>query len=141
MRWIGWEGGARGGGVGVCDPDEAVVTPLTTLAFAGAEPFADVVAALVGERSVEGIVVGVPVTGTGEGRGERRVRRVVEALHGRLSIPVEECDERGTTAVAAERLREAGVPPHRHRERIDAVAAAVILESFLAGRRGAAGRR
>jgi len=44
-------------------------------------------------------------------------------------------DERGTTAVAEERLREAGVPARRLRSVVDSVAAQVILDDFLARRK------
>lgn len=135
VRWLSLDVGAQRVGVAVCDAGEEVVTPSSTLPFRDPRTLAAAVAILVRERGIEGVVVGVPVTRSGEGRGERRVRSVIDELRVALTIPVEECDERGTTAAASERLRDAGVPARRQRALIDAVAAAVILEGFLALRR------
>ncbi len=120
----------------MCDSEETVITPLTCLSYRGPARLADQVAALAGERAVGGVVVGLPVTHAGTGRGERRVSEVVAALRARLSIPVELSDERGSTAAARAYLREAGVPVRRWDGVIDSLAAQLILETFLArGRR------
>ncbi len=131
MRWLALDVGRVRVGVAVSDGDERVVTPLPPLLFAGPDALADAVAALVQEREVGGVAIGVPVTESGEGRGERRVAAVVAALRARLAVPVETVDERGTTVAAQALLREAGVPPRRWDSVIDGLAARLILESFL----------
>lgn len=124
----------------MCDDEERVSTPLAPLAFDGPAAFAAAVAALVSERDIGGVVVGVPITRNGTGRGERRVAAVVEALREKLSVPVETEDERGTSVEAATLLREAGVPPARRAALVDGVAARIILDAFLARRREASRR-
>lgn len=137
MRWLALDVGSRRVGVALCDAGERVSTPLAALEFGSAEQLAARVAALAAEREAGGIVVGVPLTRSGAGRGEQRVLAVVEALRRLLSIPVVTADERGTTAAAEERLRAAGVPPRRMRAVVDSVAAQVILDDFLARRQRA----
>lgn len=134
MRWLALDVGRIRVGVAVCDGDERVVTPLPALGFAGPEALAAAIAALVREREVGGVVVGVPVTRAGAGRGERRVAGVVDALRAALAVPVETADERGTTLAAQALLREAGVPPRRWESLVDGLAARLILETYLAGR-------
>lgn len=135
MRWLALDVGTRRVGVAVCDAGETVTTPLAALTFGSAEQLAVRVAALAGEREIGGIVVGLPVTLAAASRGEQRVRAVVAALARLVAVPVVTVDERGTTAVAEERLREAGVPARRLRSVVDSVAAQVILDDFLARRK------
>ena len=131
MRWLALDVGSRRVGVAVCDAEERLVSALPALAFAGPERLAEAVAGLVTAREAGGVVVGVPVTRGGEGRGERRVAKVVTSLRGRLAVPVETVDETGTTAAARSLLEEAGVPRRRWPELVDSAAARVILEGFL----------
>ena len=139
MRWLALDVGSRRVGVAVCDGGERVVTPAAAIPFAAPEVLAGNVRRLVSEREAEGVVVGLPVTLSGEGRGERRVRRVVEALRAVLDVPVELVDERGTTKAAEALLREAGVPPRRWPDLIDSTAARIILETHLQKRASARG--
>lgn len=140
MRWLGLDIGSRRVGVAVCDDQERVSTPLAPLRFGGPAALAAEVAALVADRHVGGVVVGVPVTRHGTGRGERRVAEVIEVLRGTVPVPIETEDERGTSVEAEALLREAGVPPARRATLVDGVAARIILDAFLARRREASRR-
>ncbi|MGI9021193.1 MAG: Holliday junction resolvase RuvX [Solirubrobacterales bacterium] len=97
-------------------------------------PGAEAVARLAREHEAERVVVGLPVSLDGsEGKQARVARefrdRLAEVLPG---IPVETYDERLTTRMAETSAREgAGAPP-------DALAAAHLLEGYLAARRGGA---
>lgn len=139
MRWLALDVGISRVGLAVCDAGERVVTPLRPLDFPGVEGMVPALAPIVREYGVEGLVVGVPVTRAGAGRGERRVGEVEGRLRA-LGLPVESEDERGTTAAAETLLREAGVPRRRWRDVVDGVAAQLILESFLARRKREGGR-
>ncbi len=95
---------------------------------------------LVRERDVATIVVGLPLRGEGEvGIQAQKVRAFTAQLkaalaHAGLSTPIEEWDESMTTHDAEEKLREAGVRRVRRVQMIDAMAAIIILESYLRGR-------
>ena len=142
MRWLALDVGSRRVGVAVCDAEELVTTALPALVFAGPERVAERVAELVREREADGVVVGVPRTRSGQGRGERRAAAVVAALRGCVTVPVEVADESGTTAAAEELLAETGVPRRRWRSLVDSVAARIILEGYLSmrGPRGGGSR-
>jgi len=131
MRWLALDLGRRRVGAALCDSAETVTTTLPPFAF---ESLLESITAIITGYGVEGIVVGVPVTRRGKGRGEARAAEVVARLAG-LGLPVEREDERGTTATAEALLREAGVPRHKWAERVDSLAAQLILESFLDRRR------
>lgn len=94
---------------------------------------------LVESRCIGVVVVGLPVTRAGQGRGEARVAEVVAELSSCLDVPVSTEDERGTTIEAEARLRDAGVPLQRRRNLVDSVAAQIILESHLARAHRASG--
>jgi putative holliday junction resolvase len=134
MRWLALDVGSKRVGVAVCDADERVATALRPLPFAGAAALAAAVARLVGELEAGGVVVGVPVTRLGQGRGEARVAAVVAALESVLAVGVVTVDERGTTKEAEQLLAEAGVPRRRWDDLVDGLAAKLILETHLAAR-------
>ncbi|HUK11918.1 MAG TPA: Holliday junction resolvase RuvX [Thermoanaerobaculaceae bacterium] len=132
MRWLALDVGSRRVGVATCDPEGRVATALRPIPFAGAERLALEVARLVATWDAGGVVVGLPATRAGRGRGERRVAEVVAALRVQLAVVVATEDERGTTAAAEAELAAAGVPRRRWPELVDGVAARLILEQHLA---------
>ena len=87
---------------------------------------------LARQREVEGIVVGVPYTLSGElGHQAKRVQGFIRALKNHTDLPVHTVDERFTSFEAEGLLREAGRQPSRQRGALDAAAAALILQRFL----------
>lgn len=135
MRWLALDVGAKRVGVALSDSEERVVTPQATIPFGSPQKLAQRVATLVRSLNVEAVLVGVPTTRSGQSRGEARVRHVVAVLTEVLPVPVTTWDERGTTQEAEALLAECGVPARKRREKLDALAAALLLESFLALRR------
>ncbi len=88
------------------------------------------VARLVTELGAERVVVGLPLSLSGDvGPQARRVTRYAQALARALTVPVELYDERYSTVTADELLAEGG--RKRRRTPIDAAAAAVILQGYL----------
>ena len=60
-----------------------------------------------------------------------RAHKFGDALAEASGLPVVYSDERLTTVEAQRILQDSGVPPKKARQQIDAVAAAVILQSYL----------
>jgi putative Holliday junction resolvase len=96
----------------------------------------DVIAAEAAARGVECLAVGLPKNMDGT-RGERaqKSERLAEILRVKTALPVFLWDERRTTAEAQRILHTAGRSGRRGRAKLDAVAAALILEGFLLSRR------
>jgi putative Holliday junction resolvase len=141
MRWLALDIGSRRVGVAICDAEERLASSLPVIEYRGPERLTDAVAELVRARGAEGVVVGVPITRAGRGRGEQRVSTVVASLRRRLEVPVETADESGTTSDARSLLAETGVPPRQWPELVDSVAARLILEGYLAERQVRRSRR
>ncbi|PSQ96134.1 MAG: Holliday junction resolvase RuvX [Bacteroidetes bacterium SW_9_63_38] len=98
----------------------------------------DTIASLNDEEGIEVIVVGWPLTEAGEeGEATEMVEGFVERLCETLGpVPVERRDERYTSEMAKDLLRRAGVsqPGRYDKGRVDAAAAAVILQDYLDSR-------
>jgi len=130
MRILALDVGERRIGVAVSDPTGTLATPHSVIRRRSkAEDFA-AVARLAAELGAERVVVGLPLSLDGSvGPQARRVTRYAQALARTLSVPVELYDERYSTLTADELLAEGG---RKRRTPIDAAAAAVILQDYLA---------
>ena len=117
--------GAARTGVAISDATGTLARPVTVVERAASAAGLRRLAELVASEEPERIVVGLPLTLRGEaGAQAEETGRFVAALRGAVSIPVEQFDERFTTALAA-RSVAASAPE-------DARAAAHLLESYLA---------
>jgi putative Holliday junction resolvase len=136
VRVLALDMGERRVGVAVSDPTGTVARPLQTLVRGSRQEDFAAIAGLVAEYDIGLLVVGRPLSLDGtEGPQARRVIRYVEALAARLPIRVVLWDERFTTAAAQEILRQSRGKKRRRQARsageVDAIAAAVILQSYL----------
>ena len=85
------------------------------------------VARVAGEREAGKIVVGLPVSLSGEDSGQTALTRTFASELGeRVEVPVETWDERFTTRMAAQTRRDTGAGSAE-----DSIAAAHLLESYL----------
>ena len=124
-------------GLAVSDPTGIVVTPLEALVRVDGSDDILAVATVAQEWDVAAIVIGLPLGMDGRrGLQARKALEFCDRLKNTTSTPVSTWDERLSTVEAAARLRDAGVRASRDRGRLDSAAAAVILEAFLASRRG-----
>jgi putative Holliday junction resolvase len=137
MRILALDVGDRRVGVAVSDETGLVATPLTTIQRKSkADDFARV-ASLVREQRVSKLVVGHPLNDDGSaGPQARRIERYAAALEealraADLNLPLVLWDERLSTQRAQEAMISAGRNAKDRRSRIDAVAAAVILQDYL----------
>jgi putative holliday junction resolvase len=121
MRILALDHGLARTGVAICDPTETLARPLEAI-----EPELEAVAAVVEREGAELVVVGLPVSLSGEeGEQARLARGFAGRLAAELAVPVETYDERLTTRLAAGSARAgaSGAP--------DSLAAAHLLESYL----------
>lgn len=142
MRVIGLDLGSKRIGVAVSDRSGTIATPLTVLQRRG-RPADDhrAIAALVAEEEAEMVVVGLPLSLSGEfGPAAKAALREVDAIASVVGVPVETCDERLSTVTADRTLMEANMRADARRRVVDKVAAAVILQSWLDARHGSAER-
>jgi putative Holliday junction resolvase len=136
MRLLALDVGERRIGLAVSDPTGTIARPLYALERASKEEDFSAIAALVGEYDAEAVVVGRPLSLDGSvGPQARRIAGYAQELAEYLDVPVIQWDERFSTARADEILRQTRREKAKRRARangeIDAIAAAVILQSYL----------
>lgn len=123
-------------GLAICDANEVLSSPAGVLAERDREKLARTVAREALSRCAEGIVIGLPRNMDGsEGESAKNARAFAERLKEIVRIPVAMQDERGTTITAHSYLDETGTYGKKRKAVVDAVAATVILDDFLAYRR------
>lgn len=132
MRILALDHGTVRIGVAVSDELKMMAHPMD---FIPAEPLPaalDRVKALVVEKAVEQIVVGMPRNMDGSyGESAARVREFVGVLKEAVTVPVRTWDERLTTVSAARALRQGGGKKTEHRQKIDSTSAAILLQGYL----------
>lgn len=114
-------------GCAVSDPTGTIVTPLQSVERPSTRRGMDAIVALVHDREVEQVVVGLPVSLRGEDTEQtQEAREFAAALALKLGseMPVDLYDERYTTRIAS-RMRDTSTSE-------DSRAAAVLLEGWLA---------
>jgi putative holliday junction resolvase len=135
MTVVALDLGRRRIGLAVSDDSEAHVFPLGAIERRGGRADFHEIARCLRDYRVGRIVVGLPLNMDGtEGAPARAARAFAERLGQELNLPVEMFDERLTSFEAEDRLKESGVGRKAKKAAIDAVAAAVILEGWLAAR-------
>lgn len=129
---LGLDYGGRRIGLAVSDAEGAIAFPVGALQRKGLGRDLAALGELIRERGVVAIVVGLPLQLDGRaGAGAEAARAFAEALRGATGLPVELVDERYTTALAERVLAEAPRRARRSKEKVDALAATLILRSYL----------
>lgn len=125
-------------GVAFSDPDQTLALPHAAIDRASETDAVTAVLDLAEENGVQEIVVGLPLSLSGEaGPQAREVTGFARSLSARAEVPVTTMDERYSTVEAERLIRQAGQQPSRNRAGVDAMAAAIILQSYLDSRRSA----
>jgi putative Holliday junction resolvase len=137
MRVLGIDVGARRVGLAISDRSQTLARPLTTLAVKG---YHDAVARVLAEierlsgeeDGLTTIVVGLPLKLDGSPSEQTaRVSAFVVALTARTRLPIVRIDERLTSVEAESRLAVHERDWRQRKTRLDAAAAAVILQEYL----------
>lgn len=135
MRVLSLDVGDKRVGVAISDPSQTIARSLKVIQRDSRQENFAAVLGLVEEYEVGKVVVGYPRSLDGEAHAQaEKVERYAAGLAEALTVPVLLWDERFSTVSAERMMREAGLSGRKKRERIDAVAAAVILQDYLDSR-------
>jgi putative Holliday junction resolvase len=119
-------------GVAVTDPEQRFASPLENYTRAGQAADAARFKRLAAEERLVGFVVGLPVhTDGNESRKSFEARQFGKWLVELTGLPVRYFDERYTSAQAESLLQEAGFTSKRRKERLDMLAAQLMLTAYL----------
>jgi putative Holliday junction resolvase len=141
MRTLALDVGDRRIGVAVSDDSGRLATPLMVIHRSSKVDDFCRIADVVREQGAKTLVIGHPLNYDGTAgpqaqRIERYARALMEALEGEgLDLPGVMWDEYGSTQRAQEAMIASGRKAKQRRARIDAVAAAFILQDYLDAQR------
>lgn len=122
-------------GLACCDKTETLASPLRVIDERNFNICAEKVAAASVENEVGLIVVGNPLNMNGsEGPRSEKCKSFAELLRNYVEVPVVMWDERSSTVTAHQMMSEVNKRGKKRKAVIDAVAAAVILENYMAWR-------
>lgn len=132
---LGADVGERRIGLAATDPTGSFAFPVATLARTDARRLWERIRAEAELRGAAVLVVGLPRTLDGtEGPAAAAARVFAEEAARKTGLQIELWDERLSTVEAERLLRAAGVGSRERRQRVDAVAAALVLEAWLRSR-------
>lgn len=126
-------------GISLCDKSEMLASPLTVISEKNFDACISKTAELAKKENAELIVVGYPKNMNNTvGERAEKCRLFSERLKAASGIDTVLWDERCTTVSAHNYLNVTNVRGKKRRDIVDAVAAVIILESYLAYRKNAA---
>lgn len=134
MRILALDHGSKRIGVAVSDETKTIAQPLE---YISAEPFADFLARLkelLIEKEIDLVLIGMPRNMDGTyGPAAQKVEAFVAVLRSAITVPVKTWDERLTSAQANRVLIQGKVRRDKRKEKVDKMAAAILLQSYLDG--------
>ncbi len=137
MRHLAIDLGQKRTGLAVGDDRTRIATPVDVIETASEQHLLRCIGEAIQEHQPDELVVGLPLNMDGsEGPGVTRVRAFADLLNQRFGLPVHLADERLTSDAADELMSQSGLTRKGKKARRDALAAAQILMTFWASRRG-----
>jgi putative Holliday junction resolvase len=132
MRILALDHGTKRIGIAVSDELKVIAQPLE---YVAAEPFARFLVRLkelLLEKEIELILVGMPRNMNGSyGPAALKVEEFLAALRTAITVPIKVWDERLTSVQANRFLIEGNVRREQRKEKVDKMAAAILLQSYL----------
>ena len=130
MRYLAIDYGTKRTGLAICDSDEIIVSPLAVIQ--GQKELIRRIAEVVKAENVGAVVLGLPLNmDDSEGPQAKLVLKFADRLKEHLDLPVHLQDERLSSFSAEQKLAAAEFTRRKRKKRLDAIAAAEILEVFL----------
>lgn len=135
MRILALDHGTRRIGVAASDEMKMIASPLE---YIPAEPLEKVIARLqqlIREKDVELILIGMPRNMDGTfGPAAEKVQDFIASLTPHITTPVKTWDERLTSVMANRALLQGNVRRADRKQKVDKMAAAILLQSYLDSR-------
>lgn len=132
MKILAIDPGQRRIGVAISDPSGKVAFPLTVLPHRSKREDAEKIIALAEEHRVDLILIGQALGIDQQPTLQsRRSVNLANALRARTNIPIVLLDEFETTQTVLHSLEEMGLKKNKHPKNLDALAAVVLLQSYI----------
>ena len=131
-RILALDVGDRRIGVALSDPLGILASPLTIIERQDDDSDIQSIINLASKHQVQKIIVGLPLSMDGMAREQAaKVKSFIQKLEVNFNAPLEYRDERLTTVSARRLMESARTKKGKPKQRDDAIAAAIILQSYL----------
>ncbi len=134
MRYLGLDLGTTTLGVSITDRTNTIATPLKTIRFKENQymDVKDALEEIVKEKQITDFVLGLPKNmNNSSGFAVDRSLTFQKWLESEFSLPIHFIDERLSTKEAEKILLSTDTSRKKRKEKIDALAATIILETYL----------
>lgn len=139
MRYLGLDLGTRTLGLAISDVTETIATSYKTLRFEenNYDSIIEPLRTIIEEENIKALVLGLPKN-MNNTLGDRSVTtiEVKEKLEKSLNLPIYMQDERLSTVAAHNYMLEADVSRKKRKNKVDSLAASIILQSYLDKKKG-----
>ncbi len=130
MRYLAIDYGDKRTGLAVCDRNETIASPLVVIEGRG--ELLKKIIELIKNENIDAVVLGLPLNmDDSQGPQAKLVMRFADELKKVIEIPIHFQDERLSSFAAEEKIAVAEFTRKKKKRRLDAIAAAEILQAFL----------
>jgi len=131
--YLGIDFGLRRIGLAKSDPTGQFASAWKTITYKSINRALDEIADDIYKEKINAVVVGYPLAPDGGTEGERciMIDEFISRLEERIDLPIYTYDERDSSAEAREVVHKHGKKTGKDKEKIDRIAAAIILQRFL----------
>ena len=134
MKIMGIDFGLARIGIALSDDTKFLASPFETYKRKGEEADVQHLIEIIKTKNVDEIVCGLPMNMAGEEQEIAKItREFMNKLNEQTNIKIEFVDERLSSLMAEEMLKETERDWKKRKEKLDAVAASIILQDFLDG--------
>ena len=132
MRILAIDHGSKRMGIAISDELKMIAQPLEYILAEPSDKFLARLNELITDKEVELILIGMPRNMDGSyGPAAQKVQDFVEMLKAAVCVPIKMWDERLTSAQANRLLIQGNVRRDKRKEKVDKMAAAILLQSYL----------
>ena len=131
-RIMGIDYGVRKIGVAISDPLKIISYPYKTIDIKKNPDYISEIKKIVGEKQIESIVVGYPITLSGNISAQTKITEdFINKIESVLNIPIYKCDERLSSQEAKRYLKQQNIKIGHNKEKVDQMSASLIPRQFL----------
>ena len=140
MRTLAIDYGSRRVGLALSDQNAKLATPYDVLQISSPKQATDLILAIIKKEGIERLVIGLPINmDDTHGLAAKTTITWAKELSARSNLPIIFVDERLSSFAAEQdlndrKLRRREINEKAEKERLDAIVAANLLQSFLDGR-------
>jgi putative Holliday junction resolvase len=132
MRYLAIDHGEKRTGLAICDASETLVSPHSVIETGSQQELLSRVLAVLRQERIEAVVIGLPFNmDDTEGPRAKKVRHFASLLNQSITCPILFHDERLSSFEAEHLAVDLELTRKKKKKRLDAIAAAAILNSFL----------